>query len=398
MLKKPIKILLVEDNLAEVSLLEKFLVEDESSQIRLVQAKCLSEALQILNKDNFDLVLLDLILPDTQGLESLTTLIHAAPHLGIIVLINMNDDDSLAREAILKGAQDYLVKELVNQEILNRSVNYAIEHQQIQEELQTAKQELAQTNQLLQQEILERQKIEEQLKNAQVELEQFTYLVSHDLNQPLSTIYCWTQMLQMRYSSQLDAKAKKYITSILNGTKQMNQLIQDLLTYSRVGTTKQVFELTECERVLKLVKARLEKAISESNAIITHDSLPTVTADLEQLNQLFHNLLANALQYHSEESPQIHISAKLREIEQNNHSKEWLFSCQDNGIGIESKYFERIFQIFQRLHSQEHSSGTGIGLAICKKIVKRHGGSLWVESQLGRGTTFYFTIPEVHLR
>ena len=166
----------------------------------------------------------------------------------------------------------------------------------------------------------------------------------------------------------------------------MQRLINDLLAYSRVSTRGKGFEPTDCEAVLSQVLSNLQVAIEESGAAVTHDPLPVVMADDLQLAQLFQNLIANAIKFHGEEQPLVHVSAEQ-------DGREWVFSVRDNGIGIDPQYFDRIFVIFQRLHNRDEYPGTGIGLAICKKIVDRHGGRIWVESQPGKGSTFYFTIP-----
>jgi light-regulated signal transduction histidine kinase (bacteriophytochrome) len=176
----------------------------------------------------------------------------------------------------------------------------------------------------------------------------------------------------------------------MEGATRMQQLINDLLEFSRVGTRAKELKPTACEDVLSQVLANLKVAIAECQAVVTHDPLPTIMGDEIQLMQLFQNLIANAIKFRREESPCVHISV----VQQKN---DWVFSVRDHGIGMESEYFERIFTIFQRLHSRSEYPGTGIGLAVCKKIVERHGGRIWVESELGVGTTFYFTIPRGNL-
>ena len=217
------------------------------------------------------------------------------------------------------------------------------------------------------------------------ELEQFAYVASHDLQEPLRAINSYTQLLARKYQGNLDAKADKYIGYIVEGATRMQQLINDLLSFSRVGTKAKEFEAIACEAVLSKVLSNLRVAITESRSVVTHDPLPTVMGDEIQLIQLFQNLIGNAIKFHREEPPRVHISAQQSK-------NEWVFSVRDNGIGMEAEYFDRIFTIFQRLHSKSEYPGTGIGLAVCKKIVERHGGRIWLESTLGVGTTFHFTI------
>lgn len=217
------------------------------------------------------------------------------------------------------------------------------------------------------------------------ELEQFAYVASHDLQEPLRAVNSYAQLLARKYQGNLDAKADKYLGYIMEGATRMQQLINDLLEFSRVGTRGKELKLNDCEAVLSQVLDNLKVAIAQSQAVVTYDSLPTVMADETQLLQLFQNLISNAIKFCREEPPHIHISAVPGET-------EWVFSVRDNGIGMEPEYFDRIFVIFQRLHSRAEYPGTGIGLAVCKKIVERHGGRIWVESTLGVGTTFHFTL------
>ena len=245
----------------------------------------------------------------------------------------------------------------------------------------------------LEEQITRRETAEEELKQtvtdlrrSNAELEQFAYVASHDLQEPLRMISSYVQLLARRYEGKLDADADDFIGFAVDGAKRMQTLINDLLVYSRVGTRGKPFEPTNCEDVLNQVLANLEVAIDEGGAVVTHDPLPTVAADSSQLTQLFQNLIGNAIKFHGEDAPRVYIAAERK-------GDEWEFSVADNGIGIDPEFFERIFVIFQRLHGRDEYSGTGIGLAVCKKIVERHGGRMWVEAEQGKGATFYLTIP-----
>jgi len=196
----------------------------------------------------------------------------------------------------------------------------------------------------------------------------------------------YVQLLARRYKGKLDGEADEFIGFAVDGAARMQQLINDLLTYSRVGTKGREFEPTDCEIILEQALENLQIAIEEKNATVTHDPLPTVLADSVQLGQLFQNLIGNAIKFQGPEPPHVHVSAGRNE-------NGWVFSVRDNGIGIAPEYAERIFVIFQRLHTRDKHPGTGIGLAVCKKIVERHGGRTWVESKPGKGATFYFTLP-----
>jgi len=194
------------------------------------------------------------------------------------------------------------------------------------------------------------------------------------------------QLLQRKYQGNLDEKADKYIHFAVGGAARMQNLITDLLEYSRVGAGDNEPESIDCEFILNKVLSDIKAVIEGNNATISHGLLPEVMADSTQLAQVFQNLIINGIKFHSEETPKIHIAAEKK-------ASEWVFSVQDNGIGIDPQYSERIFEIFKRLNSRDRYPGTGIGLAICKKIVERHGGSIWVESEFGKGSTFYFTLP-----
>ncbi|MBE9092952.1 PAS domain S-box protein [Tychonema sp. LEGE 07203] len=226
----------------------------------------------------------------------------------------------------------------------------------------------------------------EDLKRSNKELEQFAYVASHDLQEPLRAVTSYAQLLAQRYQGNLDAKADKYINYIVDGSTRMQQLINDLLAYSRLGTRGKEFEPADSNAAVKQSLCNLQIAIAETKAVITCESMPTVMADEFQLVQLFQNLLANGIKFCREDIPLIHIAAGRQD-------SEWVFSVRDNGIGIDPQYADRIFIIFCRLHGRREYSGTGIGLAMCKRIVERHGGRIWVESQEGKGATFYFTIP-----
>jgi PAS domain S-box-containing protein len=227
----------------------------------------------------------------------------------------------------------------------------------------------------------------EELKRSNAELEQFAYVASHDLQEPLRMVASYTQLLGRRYESKLDSDAREFMAYIVDGATRMKQLIEDLLAYSRVGTKSEGFKPVSSEAALRRALFSLRAAIDESGAVVTHDTMPTVHADEVQLGQLFQNLMGNALKFRSASVPRIHIAVKHLE-------QEFHFEVRDNGIGIEPQYFERIFMVFQRLHNKGEYPGTGIGLAICKKVIERHGGRIWVESRPGEGSSFHFTLPK----
>jgi PAS domain S-box-containing protein len=227
-----------------------------------------------------------------------------------------------------------------------------------------------------------------ELERSNEELQQFAYVSSHDLQEPLRMVASYTQLLAKRYKGQLDSDADEFIAFAVDGCNRMQALIQDLLTYSRAGTIGTHYREISSEAALNVALANLRATIQESRAVLTHGSLPAITSDATQLTQVFQNLIGNAIKYRSAAVPQVHVSAER------SGRNEWIFSVKDNGLGIDPQYFERIFVLFQRLHGREEFQGTGIGLAICKKIVERMGGRIWLQSQPGSGSTFCFTLPE----
>jgi light-regulated signal transduction histidine kinase (bacteriophytochrome) len=262
------------------------------------------------------------------------------------------------------------------------------------EELRATSEELKTTNDELHlqmdYEVAAKSELEEiaiKLKISNKELEQFAYVASHDLQEPLRMVTSFTQLLERRYKNKLDREADDYIGFIVEGSKRMKYLIDDLLEFSRLNTQVREFESVLLEIALEDVLRNLTASIAENNAQITHDPLPAIMGDPSQINQLLQNLITNAIKFHGDESPKIHISA----VESGD---EWIIGVSDEGIGIDPEHQEQIFRIFKRLHTREEYEGTGIGLAICKRIVDRHNGKIWVESELGKGSTFYFTIPK----
>ncbi len=230
------------------------------------------------------------------------------------------------------------------------------------------------------------EKLINNLRSSNRELEQFAYVSSHDLKEPLRMITSFLQLLQKRYADKLDQDANDFINFAVEGAKRMDNMINDLLDYSRIGSNEIEFEYLESEKIVETVLTNLEPLIRDTHAIITYDSLPLIYANEQMMIQLFQNLIGNSIKYHRE-TPEIHISATKSD-------DEYIFAIEDNGIGIDPAHIGRIFTIFQRLHSREEYEGTGIGLAISLRILQKHHGMIWAESELGKGTIFYFTIPD----
>ncbi len=233
---------------------------------------------------------------------------------------------------------------------------------------------------------VELQTANRELERSNAELGRFAYIASHDLQEPLRTLSSFLQLLARRYEGQLDERADTYIRFAVEGAEQMRGLIHGLLEYSRVGTRASDPEPVGCEEALGVAMRNLAAQIDETGATITHDPLPTVVADGTQLIQLLQNLLANAMRFHGDAPPTVHVSARRDD-------RMWRLSVRDHGIGIEEPYLERIFGVFQRLHTREEYPGTGVGLSICRRIAERHGGRVWAESVPGEGATFHATLP-----
>lgn len=282
-----------------------------------------------------------------------------------------------------------LISPLIGEAIHRFNAESELEkHRQHLEELvQQRTSDLEQANSQLQQEIVVRKHAEEDLTRSNEDLQQFAYVASHDLQEPLRAVAGFVGMLRKQFKHELNSEASEYIDLAIEGAERMQTLIHDLLSYSRVGTRGAAFAPVQMQAAVDAATGNLRVSIEESNATVTCDPSPTIVADASQITQLLQNLIGNAIKFRGEKPPLIHVSAKRED-------HQWVFGVCDNGIGMESQYFDRIFLIFQRLHSRNRYPGTGIGLAICKKIVERHGGTIWVQSKPGEGSTFFFSIPD----
>lgn len=427
------------DNIHSTQLGNILVVDDTPENLRLLSTmltqrgyvpRCVINgqmALRACNSNPPDLILLDIMMPQMNGYEVCQHLKSDDKTRDIpVIFISAKDEVFDKVNAFTVGAVDYISKPFQFEEVLARieshltlrklqkqlkqqnillqeeinsrlAVEKAIQEKNhiLQKEISTRRaveKALQEQNLLLQEEIFNRQSAEsallksnQELARSNAELEQFAYVASHDLQAPLATIASYAQLLEKRSKDQLDSQANKFIGNIVHGCMRMQTLIDDLLEYSRVGRNQRPFQPTDCDRVVEQALTNLQAAVRETKAVITYSDLPAITGDFSQLVQLFQNLIGNAIKYRHEAPPVIRITACKSE-------DNWLFSVADNGIGIAPQHQERIFQIFQRLHTQKEYSGTGIGLAICQKIVQRHGGSIWVESEPGQGSTFYFTV------
>jgi signal transduction histidine kinase len=320
--------------------------------------------------NQYHIVLADYTLPQWTGMDALQTLRGQSMDTPLILVTGSLGEEK-AVECLKQGATDYVLKDRIFR--LPLAVRRALAEKRLRQEHKEAEADLA-------------RKVKE-LARSNAELEQLAYVASHDLQEPLRMVSSYTQLLAKRYQGQLDSDADKFIAYAVDGANRMQRLIQDLLAYSRVGKGQKDQVETSSEAALKHALTNLSQAITENNAVITHDPMPPVAINEVQLTQLFQNLVANAIKYHGPEVPRIHVFSSTKD-------KELTFFVQDNGIGISAQYFDRIFVMFQRLHARDEFSGTGIGLAISKKIIERHGGRISVESEPGKGSTFSFSLPK----
>ena len=368
-MKSPLRILHLEDDPNDVELAQSML-EAEGITCDVVRVDTRTDFLAAVEQGGFNIIFADYSLPSFDGIAALAIAQEKCADVPLI-LISGRMGEEVAIESLKSGATDYVLKQRMSR--LVPSVRRALREVEERSEREQADEALA------------RQSEEPVRTNA--ELLQFVYVASHDLQEPLRMVVSYLQLLERRYKGKLDADADDFIAYAVDGAKRMKTLINDLLTYSRVSRRGKEFAPTSCEAVLIRVLTNLQLAIEQNGAKVTYDPLPTVIADEYQLEQLFENLIDNAIKFRSEAPPRVQVSAER-------NGNEWVFAVRDNGIGIEPKHAERIFDVFQRLHTRFEYVGTGIGLAICKKVVKRHGGRIWVKSRPKRGATFYFTIQD----
>ena len=371
-------ILIVDDVPANLEVVSQHL---ENHGYRTVVAQSGKEGIERAELVRPNLILLDVLMPGVDGFQTCRLLKASETTRDIpVVFMTALTDSADKLTGFEVGAVDYVTKPLDGAEVLARIDTHL--------SLYTLRRELEHQNALLREEIAARERVQEALQRSNTELEQLAYVASHDMQEPLRMVASYLQLVAQRYQGQLDAEADEFIGFAVDGAKRMQALINDLLAYSRVGTKARPFAPTDCAAIVETAIADLRVAIDESGACIACEALPVVMADAMQLAQLFRNLLGNAIKFRGAEPPQVHIEAETVEA-------GWRFAVRDNGIGIAPEYFDRIFVLFQRLHGRREYPGTGIGLALCKKIVERHGGRIWVESAPGAGSVFRFTLPRI---
>jgi len=356
--------------------LRAVVVEDEPADVELALqalrladlevdediAQTVEEFTELVRKNSYDVVLADYKLPGWNGMESVGILRKEGLDIPVI-LVSGALGEQTAVDCIKQGAADYVLKDHLAR--LPGSVRRAMREAKLREDHRQSQAELARSNR---------------------DLEQFAYVASHDLQEPLRMVATYTQLLAERYRGKLDSDADKYIHYAVDGALRMQKLVQDLLTFSRVGRQGLALASTDCNLALQEALKNLETAIQESGANVEQDQLPVLVADSSQLVQLFQNLIGNAIKFRGSEPPVIRVSAELS-------GKQCVFSVADNGIGIAAEDAESVFVVFRRLHTRAEYPGNGIGLSICKKIVEQHGGRIWVESEIGQGSIFRFALP-----
>ena len=372
----PGRVLLIEDNRAQARLIREQLSDAKSFSFEMDLADRLSEGLSQLENGDLAGVLLDLSLPDSQGLETLDAVRAKAPDVAVVVLTGLNDE-ALGAEAVRKGAQDYPVKGAADGELIARALSYAIGRQQLATELESSR-----LTQLGQQGRLNRQ-----LADRNRELEEFAYVASHDLQEPLRKLITFGGLLRRDLGDDLPERAGRHLDFITDAAGRMQTLVQDLLALSRAGKSDSRRQLVAMDACIDKALDTLQMALESKGAEIHRDPLPELWCDPAMVTQIYQNLIGNALKFVADNRPAIRLTAEQ-------DGARWVLGVADNGIGIKPEYGEQIFQAFQRLHGRGEYEGSGIGLAVCRKAVEHHGGKIWVESELGRGAHFKFTLPQ----
>lgn len=357
-----LRVLLVEDDPTDIDLslrtLQKGGFDTDSATVQTAD-----EFLERVRHTSYDIVLADYNLPQWNGMETVETLRREGLDIPVIVVSGYLGDLK-AVECIKQGAADYVLKDHLLR--LPECVRRALREKHLREENRRAQEELARSNR---------------------DLEQFAYVASHDLQEPLRMVAAYTQLLGERYKGKLDENADKYIHYAVDGATRMQTLVKDLLAFSRLGRKGMHFQLTDCAVIVDLAVKNLHAAIEESGARVECSHLPALVADASLLGHVFQNVIGNAIKFRGSEPLVVRITAEST-------LQETIVSIADNGIGIAPEHCELIFEIFKRLHTRAEYPGSGIGLAICKKVVEQHGGRIWVESEPGHGCTFRFSLPD----
>jgi signal transduction histidine kinase len=392
---RPLRVLYAEHNAFDIDLTRRHFAR-HAPQIRLQFVEGGQELLDALPRTMadalpYDVVLLDYQLPGMDALETAKILRYERGLDLPVVLVTGRGSEDVVAEALRLGVSDYVVKHAGYLNQLPAILEHAHRQAQLVAERRKAEAELQRFNAELEQQVRRRtadlERANEALLHSNEELQRFAYIASHDLQTPLRAIVGFAQILQKDYRGRLDGRADELIGYVVEAGRHMQTLIQDLLAYSRVDFQARPFMPVDLNLVLKSVLDSLQESIREAGAQVAHGDLPTVRGDPLQLTQLLQNLVENGIKYHGSDVPQVEIRGERQ-------GKEWVISVRDNGIGIDARHHEAVFEIFRRLHTQHAYPGTGIGLAICRRVVERHGGRIWVESLPGKGSIFRFSLPD----
>lgn len=356
-------ILIIDDTQGDHDIAVDYLSDAHGRNVQFYHAYSAAEGLKLFNTYNIDCILLDYHMPDQDGLEVLKQLIEGDRVVPVIMMTG-EGNEFVAVTAMKLGSQDYIPKKVLTAAALRRAVERAIERTEMIRQMEIYRQQLERSNH---------------------DLEQFANIVAHDLKAPLRAVSQHLGLIASKCGHVLDEKSKRSMEFAIEGATRMRTLIDALFDYARLGFSQPEFDMINLEKVLEQTKRDLSAFIEERHARITHDPLPEVNGDGILLAQLLQNLLGNAIKY-CKKTPHIHISAELKD-------NQWHISVKDNGIGIPKAQHQQIFAIFRRLHVEEDYPGIGLGLAICDRIVKQHGGSIEVESEPGKGSCFCFVLP-----
>ena len=359
-----VTILIIDDNPVEHDLYVDYLADDPVREYHFLHAYNGQEGVQIYQFNEVDCILLDYNLPDMDGLKVLQLLSNIHFPLPVVMLTG-EGNESVAVVAMKNGAQDYLPKRALTPAALQRCVDRAAERAMFLQQMERYRQELERSNK---------------------DLERFATVAAHDLKAPLRAIRQHLEIIRKDNAEKLEEKSLKSMAFAIEGARRMHELIEALLEYSQLGFGEQKLVLVDCNHLMKAVRANLSASIEERSAQVTWDDLPTITADKMQLLQLLQNLISNAIKF-CDTVPQAHVSAK----KENGY---WQFSVRDNGIGLDPQNREKIFTIFKRMHTADEYPGLGVGLAICDRVVKNHGGRIWVEPASPKGSNFHFTLQD----
>jgi signal transduction histidine kinase len=391
-MNKELNLLLIEDNEGDERLIRELLSEQKFIRFNVEKAASLKESEGKISKNKYDIILLDLGLPDSSGLETLMKLIVLFPGLATIIILTGLNDTEIGLKAVNNGAQDYIIKGQIDSEKLLKSIIYSFERSRLNIELKAqiearklAEREILKLNVELEQRIHDRTT---QLEIANTELEAFSHSVSHDLRAPLRHINGFAEILKEEFSDQLPEKAISYLNTIEDAAKKMNRLIEDLLNLSRTNRTELKKSTIKMQQVLEDALSEVKPLLANRSVDFIISELPEVTGDYNLLRMVWINLLDNAIKYSRPRKKGV------IQIDCKKEKKEYIFCIRDNGVGFDMQYAGKLFGVFQRLHSEDEFEGNGIGLSNVRRIISRHYGRTWAEAEIDKGAAFYFSLPE----